>query len=69
MKRKIIVIADGHPTHKGRSVRQRLARHANECELHTLPGYAPGLNPNELLNQDLKSLTRSPPAARVCRRT
>lgn len=54
-QRKVIVIADGHPTHKGRRVRQWLTTHAAECELVLLPGYAPELNPDELLNQDLKS--------------
>lgn len=54
-KRKVIVIADGHPAHKGRRVKQWLAEHASECELVILPGYAPELNPDELLNQDLKS--------------
>jgi len=47
--------ADGHPTHKGKRVRQWLKDHASECELVLLPGYAPELNPDELLNQDLKS--------------
>lgn len=54
-KRKIIVIADGHPAHKGRSLRHWLSSHAAQCELVLLPGYAPELNPDELLNQDLKS--------------
>lgn len=54
-KRKLIVIADGHPAHKGRRVRSWLKRHAARCELVILPGYAPELNPDELLNQDLKS--------------
>jgi len=54
-KRKIIVIADGHPAHRGRRLRQWLEAHASVCELVLLPGYAPELNPDELLNQDLKS--------------
>ena len=54
-KRKVIVIADGHPAHKGRRVKQWLKEHASQCELVLLPGYAPELNPDELLNQDLKS--------------
>jgi len=54
-KRKIIVIADGHPAHRGRRLRQWLEKHASQCELVLLPGYAPELNPDELLNQDLKS--------------
>jgi transposase len=54
-KRKVIVIADGHPAHKGRRVKEWLKMHASQCELVLLPGYAPELNPDELLNQDLKS--------------
>jgi len=54
-KRKVIVIADGHPAHKGRRVQQWLKEHAAQCELVLLPAYAPELNPDELLNQDLKS--------------
>jgi transposase len=54
-KRKIIVITDGHPAHKGRRLKQWLKEHALHCELVLLPGYAPELNPDELLNQDLKS--------------
>ena len=54
-KRKVIVVADGHPAHKGRRLKQWLEQHALQCELVLLPGYAPELNPDELLNQDLKS--------------
>lgn len=54
-KRKVIVIADGHPAHRGRRLRKWLEEHASQCELVLLPGYAPELNPDELLNQDLKS--------------
>ena len=54
-KRKVIVIVDGHPAHRGRRLRQWLEGHALYCELVLLPGYAPELNPDELLNQDLKS--------------
>jgi transposase len=54
-QRKVIVIADGHPAHKGQLVKKWLAENASRCELVLLPGYAPELNPDELLNQDLKS--------------
>ncbi len=54
-KRKVIVIADGHPVHKGRRLKQWLEEHRLECELVILPGYAVELNLDELLNQDLKS--------------
>ena len=54
-KRKIIVIVDGHPAHRGRRLGEWLKKHTSQCELVLLPGYAPELNPDELLNQDLKS--------------
>ena len=54
-KRKVIVIVDGHPAHKGKRVTPWLKENALQCELVLLPGYAPELNPDELLNQDLKS--------------
>ncbi|WP_432116152.1 transposase [Streptomyces sp. S1] len=36
------------------SVRSWLADHADEIELHFLPSYSPELNPDELVNADLK---------------
>ncbi len=53
--RKVIVIADGHPAHKGTRLKRWLAAHAAKCELVLLPAYAPELNPTEVLNQDLKA--------------
>lgn len=53
-KRKIIVIADGHPAHRGKKLRAWLAARSKKIELIIMPGYAPDLNPDELLNQDLK---------------
>ncbi len=52
---RVIVITDGHPAHKGKRLTQWLKEHASQCELVLLPGYAPELNSDELLNQDLKS--------------
>ena len=54
-QRKVIVVCDGHPTHKGKKVKRWLEAHSDECELVLLPGYAPELNPDEVLNQDLKA--------------
>ena len=63
---KIIVIADGHPAHKGRKLKQWLKDHADECELVLLPPYAPQVNPTEVLNQDLKAnvFSKSRPATK-----
>jgi transposase len=51
---KIVLIVDGHPVHRARVVSQWLAEHADAIQMHFLPGYAPELNPDELLNHDVK---------------
>ncbi|MGC2769008.1 MAG: transposase [Candidatus Acidiferrum sp.] len=54
-RRKVFLIADGHPVHKSRSVRRWLAEHAAKIRIFWLPSYSPELNPDELLNQDVKT--------------
>ena len=54
-KRKVFLIADGHPVHKARSVSRWLAEHAAHIRIFWLPSYSPELNPDELLNQDVKT--------------
>lgn len=51
----MFLIVDGHPVHRSRKVKAWLAKHAERIELFFLPGYCPELNPDELLNQDVKS--------------
>jgi transposase len=53
--RRIFLIVDGHPVHKSKKIRQWLAEHVEEIELFLLPGYSPELNPDEMLNQDVKT--------------
>ena len=53
--RKVMLILDGHPAHRARVVRDYVAAHPDEIELHFLPGYSPELNPAECLNQDVKT--------------
>lgn len=53
--RKVFLVVDGHPVHKSKKVKQWLQRHASEIELFLLPGYSPELNPDEYLNQDVKT--------------
>jgi transposase len=53
--RKLYLIVDGHPVHRSRKVKDWLARHEDELALFFLPPYSPELNPDELLNQDLKT--------------
>ena len=63
---KIFLIVDRHPVHRSAKVKRWLARHQNRIRLFFLPGYSPELNPDELLNQDVKSnaLGRRRPADR-----
>jgi len=51
----VFLIADGHPVHKSRLVESMAggARGANSNLL--APSYSPELNPDELLNQDVKT--------------
>ena len=63
--RKIVLIVDGHPVHKAKAVERWLDAHAKRIEMHFLPGYAPELNPDELLNHDIKlALGKSRPRNR-----
>ena len=54
-RRKVFLIADGHPVHRSRAVSRWLAEHAAQIRLFWLPSYSPELNPDELLNQDVKT--------------
>ena len=53
--RKVFLIVDGHPVHRSGKVKRWLEARPERIELFLLPGYAPDLNPDELLNQDVKS--------------
>lgn len=55
MKRKVMLIVDGHPVHRSAAVKRWVSEHAEQIELFYLPGYSPQLNPDELLNQDVKT--------------
>jgi transposase len=54
-RRKVFLIVDSHPVHRSGKVQRWLETHADDMELFRLPGYSPDLNPDELLNQDVKS--------------
>jgi transposase len=54
-RRKVFLIVDGHPVHKSRSVSRWLAEHCEQIRIFQLPSYSPELNPDELLNQDVKT--------------
>jgi transposase len=52
---KIFLILDRHPVHKSGEVKQWLLRQHGRIQMFLLPGYSPELNPDEYLNNDVKS--------------
>lgn len=52
--RKLHLIVDGHPAHRGRKAARWIAAREHLIEVHFLPGYSPELNPAEYLNNDTK---------------
>jgi transposase len=64
---KVYLIVDGHPVHRAVMVREFVAANAARLRLIRLPGYCPELNPDELLNQDVKTnaLGKSRPTNRT----
>jgi len=54
IKRKVFLIVDGHPVHHATKVKEWIESHASQIRLFFLPGYSPELNPDEMLNQDVK---------------
>ena len=52
---KVFWIVDRHPVHRAAAVTRWLEEHRDRVERFFLPAYSPELNPDELLNQDVKS--------------
>lgn len=55
VKDKLYLIVDGHPVHRSVAAKRFVADNADRLRLIRLPGYCPELNPDELLNQDVKT--------------
>lgn len=53
--RKIYLILDNLRVHHAKVLRPWLAEHAADIELFYIPSYSPDLNPDEVLNHDLKA--------------
>ena len=54
-RQKVFLIVDGHPVHRSRKVKRWLEAHKKSIRMFYLPGYSPQLNPDECLNQDVKT--------------
>lgn len=54
-KQKICFVIDGHPAHKTKKLNEWLAANKKRIEVFFLPSYSPELNPQEYVNQDVKT--------------
>lgn len=54
-RRPVFLIVDRHPVHRSRAVRQWLKKNRKRIRLFYLPAYSPDLNPDEMLNHDVKT--------------
>ena len=52
---KLYLIVDGHPVHRSTSAKRFVVDNEERLRLIFMPGYCPELNPDELLNQDVKT--------------
>jgi len=53
--RRAYLIIDRHPVHRSRKVKTWVEANEKRLRLIFLPSYSPEINPDELLNQDVKS--------------
>jgi transposase len=63
--KKVFLILDNLRVHHAKPVKAWLAEHAQSIEVFYLPSYSPELNPDEMLNADLKSAVTSKAPARA----
>ena len=63
-KKRIFLILDNLRVHKAVKVRKWANEHASQIELFFLPPYSPELNPDEYLNNTIKSQLRNKPPRR-----
>lgn len=54
-KQKIYFVTDGHPAHKTKKLNEWLEANKKKIEVFFLPPYSPELNPQEYVNQDVKT--------------
>lgn len=54
-ERKLFVILDRHPVHQAKGIERWVQKHASQIRLFPLPTASPELNPDEYLNQDVKT--------------
>ena len=55
IKQKIFLIVDNHRAHHSKKVQAYVEKHKEKIQLFFLPPYCPDMNPQELVNQDVKA--------------
>jgi len=55
IKQKVFLIVDNHKVHHSKKAKEYVSKHKDKLELFYLPAYAPDMNPQELVNQDVKA--------------
>ncbi len=55
IKQKVFLILDNHRVHHSKKVQAYVEKHKDKLELFYLPPYCPDMNPQELVNQDVKA--------------
>jgi len=53
--RKVYLIIDSHPVHVSKLTKEWLSKHEETIKVFYLPTYSPELNPDEMVNQDVKA--------------
>lgn len=62
------MIVDGHPVHRARKVTAWVHAQKAEVRLIFLPDHSPDLNPDEMLNQDVRRTPEGGDAGRARKR-
>ena len=63
--KKTFLILDNLQVHRAKTVREWAEKHNTQIELFFLPSYCPELNPDEYLNNTVKTQLRNHPAPRT----
>jgi transposase len=53
-RRPVFLVVDGHPAHRAKLIATYVQELRGRLELHFLPGYAPELNPDEFVWNNLR---------------
>ncbi|MDZ7922851.1 MAG: transposase [Marinagarivorans sp.] len=58
-KKPVFIITDGHPVHKAKKVKDFIKENETKIKLYLLPPYAPDLNPDELVWNQMRNIGTS----------